>query len=65
MEKKETIRKKYLIKRKKNYFEINKFFFDPLIKLIRKKFYNKKLNTIKELNLFKNKVNKYLIELNL
>ena len=42
MGKKETIRKKYLIKRKKNYFEVNKFFFDPLIKLIRKKFYKKK-----------------------
>ena len=44
MGKKETIRKKYLIKRKKNYFEVNKFFFDPLIKLIRKKFYKKKIS---------------------
>mgnify|MGYP001316886593 CR=1 FL=1 len=34
---KEFIRKKYLKKRKKNFFKINNKFFNPLIKLLKKK----------------------------
>tara|TARA_B100000941_G_scaffold276520_1_gene239250 strand:+ start:786 stop:1334 length:549 start_codon:yes stop_codon:yes gene_type:complete len=36
MLKKESLRKKYFLKRKKNYFQINDKFFLPLIKLIKK-----------------------------
>lgn len=34
---KEKLRKKFLKKRKLNYFEIEPSFFNPLIKLIKKK----------------------------
>ena len=44
MDKKRPIRKRYLLKRKKNYFKINESFFLPLIRLIRKKFKIKKVN---------------------
>ena len=44
MDKKSLIRKKYLNKRKKHYFSINKNFFNPLIKIIKQKFKNKKIN---------------------
>ncbi len=37
MDKKGLIRKKYLIKRKKNYFNTKPNFFNPLIKLLKKK----------------------------
>lgn len=46
MYKKNILRKKYRNLRKNKYFEINKFFFSPLINLIKSKFYKKK-----ELNL--------------
>ena len=37
MDKKGLIRRKYSLKRKKNYFEIRKSFFNPLVKLIKTK----------------------------
>ena len=40
MLKKEKIRKKYFSIRKKKYFEINKFFFKPLINILKKIFKN-------------------------
>ena len=44
MVKKESLRKRYFILRKRKYFEVNKFFFYPLIKIIKKKFINKRIN---------------------
>ncbi len=44
MDKKDILRKKFSIKRKNNYFEINKEFFIPLRKLIKKIFKSKKIN---------------------
>ncbi len=44
MDKKKIIRRKYFLKRRKNYFEINESFFYPLIKLLKKKYKNKKKN---------------------
>ena len=44
MGKKELIRKKYVLKRKKNFFQINENFFDPLKILIKKKLKNKNLD---------------------
>ena len=44
MQEKELLRKKYFSLRKKKYFEIEKIFFSPLTKLIKKKFDNKKIN---------------------
>ena len=44
MDKKELIRKKYLFKRKKNFFQINENFFNPLKKLIKNKYKSKKLD---------------------
>tara|TARA_Y100001958_G_C21239029_1_gene566226 strand:+ start:387 stop:938 length:552 start_codon:yes stop_codon:yes gene_type:complete len=41
MVQKEFLRKKYFIKRKKNYFAIKENFFNPLIKLLKKKFKKK------------------------
>ena len=41
---KDLIRKKYFHKRKKNYFEIDKSFFNPLIKLLKKKIKDKTIN---------------------
>ena len=43
MDKKRSIRKRYILKRQNNYFEIKENFFFPLIKLIKSKFQNKKL----------------------
>ena len=43
MDKKQLIRKKYFLKRKKHYYEINESFFNPLLKLIKRK-KNKKYN---------------------
>ncbi len=37
MSKKEYLRKKFLKLRKKNYFDINPSFFNPLISLLKKK----------------------------
>ena len=44
MQNKKIIRKKYYIYRKKKYFEIEHNFFNPLIKLIKKKYKNKYIN---------------------
>ena len=44
MGEKELIRKKYILKRKKNFFQINENFFDPLKILIKKKLKNKNLD---------------------
>ena len=44
MDKKGLIRKKYLLRRKKNYFQINEKFFFPLIKIIKDKLKNQKKN---------------------
>ncbi len=41
---KEKLRKKYFLIRKKKYFEIKPSFFNPLVKLIKKKKYKKKIN---------------------
>ena len=41
---KEAIRKKYLLLRKKKYFKVNSRFFFPLIKIIKDKFKNRKIN---------------------
>ena len=38
---KNSIRKNFFLKRKKNYFEINKNFYHPLIRLFKKKVINK------------------------
>ena len=44
MDKKNLIREKYFLKRKKHYFEIKKTFFLPLIALIKKMNYKNKTN---------------------
>ena len=44
MDKKSLIRKKYFLKRKKNFFEISDKFFLPLINLIKKIFTALKIN---------------------
>ena len=44
MDKKQLIRKKYFLKRKKHYYEINESFFNPLLKLIKREKKNKKYN---------------------
>ena len=44
MDKKRLIREKYFLKRKKHFFEIKKTYFTPLITLIKKMSYKKKLN---------------------
>ena len=41
---KEAIRKKYLLLRKKKYFKVNSRFFFPLIRIIKDKFKNRKIN---------------------
>ena len=44
MDKKWLIRKKYFLKRKKNYFDIDVNYFLPLIKLLKKIIKNKDMN---------------------
>ena len=44
MDKKRLIRKKYFLKRKKNYFDIEVNYFLPLIKLLKKIIKNKDMN---------------------
>ncbi len=44
MQNKDQLRKKYFLIRKKKYFEINSNFFNPLIKLIKKKYKKKNIN---------------------
>jgi 5-formyltetrahydrofolate cyclo-ligase len=41
MQEKYLVRKKYFLLRKKNYFEISKFFFNPFVDLTRSKFKKK------------------------
>ena len=59
MDKKSFLRKKYFLKRKKNYKDIDNFFFRPLIKLTKIKLKKKSINislyfpTNFELNIFK------------
>ena len=43
MQKKNSVRRKYYLLRKKKYFEIRKEFFNPLVLLIKSKFKKKKL----------------------
>ena len=43
MDIKKIIRKKYLIKRKKKYFDVKQKFFFPLINILKKKFKNKRI----------------------
>ena len=43
MQQKAKLRKKYLKIRKEKYFDINKNFFSPLLKLIRKKIKKKSI----------------------
>ena len=42
MQQKNLVRKKYYILRKKKYYEINKYFFNPLLDLIKSKYKKKK-----------------------
>ena len=44
MQNKEQLRKKYLLVRKKKYFDIKPSFFNPLNRLIKKKYKKKKIN---------------------
>tara|TARA_B100001093_G_scaffold425531_1_gene419077 strand:+ start:810 stop:1364 length:555 start_codon:yes stop_codon:yes gene_type:complete len=44
MQKKERLRKKYFNLRKKNYFDIKPIFFNPLIRLIKKKYKRELVN---------------------
>ena len=44
MQNKDQLRKKYFFIRKKKYFEINSNFFNPLIKLIKKRYKKKNIN---------------------
>ena len=44
MQNKDKLRKKYFLKRKKNYFDIKPNFFNPLIRLIRKRYNKKNIN---------------------
>jgi len=43
MQQKNLLRKKYHLIRKKKYYEINKYFFTPLVSLIKSKYKKKKL----------------------
>ena len=55
---KSLLRKNFLLKRKKKYYEINEKFFNPLFQLIKKKYKSKKINlslyypTFSEVNVF-------------
>ena len=44
MQKKSSIRRKYFLKRKKQYFKVDEKFFTPVVKLLKKQNLNKKLN---------------------
>ena len=44
MQSKERLRKKYFLRRKRNYFDIKPSFFNPLIKLIKKNYNKKNIN---------------------
>ncbi len=43
MQQKNLVRRKYYLLRKKKYYKINKFFFNPLLDLIKSKFRKKKI----------------------
>ena len=69
MENKYNLRKKFFKIRKKNYFKITPNFFDPLARLIKKKYKNKQLNIssyypssfeVDTLNIFKTKISSKL-----
>ena len=58
MDRKGLIRRKFFLKRKTKYFDINEKYFLPLINLIKKKFRNKKNISLYypnsyEINIFK------------
>ena len=44
MHSKNRLRKKFVLIRKKNFFEINPNYFNPLIKLLKKKYNKKNIN---------------------
>ena len=44
MQKKSSIRRKYFLKRKKQYFKVDEKFFTPVVKLLKEQNLNKKLN---------------------
>ena len=44
MQIKDRLRKKFFLRRKKNYFDIKPNFFNPLFKLIEKKYNKKSIN---------------------
>tara|TARA_Y100000768_G_C23916859_1_gene652788 strand:+ start:518 stop:1069 length:552 start_codon:yes stop_codon:yes gene_type:complete len=44
MHKKSSIRRKYFLKRKKQYFKVDENFFTPVVRLLKKQNFNKKLN---------------------
>lgn len=44
MESKKSIRKKFFLKRKNNYYNIDEKFFSPLAKIFKNRFKNKKIN---------------------
>ena len=60
MDKKWLIRKKYFLKRKKNYFDIEVNYFLPLIKLLKKIIKNKEL--LREHNYLKEKITSLQLE---
>ena len=70
MDKKQIIRKKYLLKRSRKYFEINDNFLLPLFKIIKKIYKEKKINislyfpTQYEVNILKIFENKYFKKFN-
>ena len=71
MHQKNLLRKKFFSLRKKKYYEENKEFFDPLLKFIKKKLKNKKINfalyypSNYEVNVIKFLENKYMLNQNL
>ena len=70
MDKKQIIRKKYLLKRSRKYFEINDNFLLPLLKIIKKIYKEKKIDislyfpTQYEVNILKIFDNKYFKKFN-
>ena len=71
MQQKKTLRKKYYNLRKKNYYEIDKEFFLPFIKLIKSNFKKKKIKLALyypsnfEINVLKLLENNYMAKINI